>query len=77
MGYGAWGCKESDTTERLSMPCMMILQLCEYAEKTLNCTLDDESYPNTAVYQKKGQVGASDAAKFMKRVQKCPKHRRR
>ena len=47
------GVAESDTTERLSMPCMMIAQLCEYAEKTLNCTLDDESYPSTAVYKKK------------------------
>ena len=34
VGYGAWGCKESDTTERLSMPCMTIVKLCEYAEKT-------------------------------------------
>ena len=49
MGYGAWGCKESDMTEQLSTQCM-IVQLCEYTKKTLNCTLNDELYPNTAFF---------------------------
>ena len=74
VGYGAWCCKKSDTTERLSTQCM-ILQLCEYTKK------NSELYTKWWVISQysfffffKVQVGASDTAKFMKRVQKCPKH---
>ena len=76
VGYGAWGCRvrhDWATKHAMHDDCTALWICWKNSELYTRWWIISQY----SCLQKKVQEGASDAAKFMKRVQKCPKHRRR